>query len=43
MKLEVDDRYSLHINFPHYVVDDEASAKFSKKTSVLTITVPTVK
>lgn len=43
MKLEVDDRYSLHINFPHHVVDDEASAKFSKKTSVLTITVPTVK
>ncbi|XP_063440108.1 PIH1 domain-containing protein 2-like [Mytilus trossulus] len=43
MKLEVDDRYSLHINFPHHVLDDEASAKFSKKTSVLTITVPTVK
>lgn len=43
MKLEVDERYHLHLTFPHKVEDDEASAKFSKKTSVLTITMPVVK
>ena len=43
MKLEVDERYHLHLTFPHKVEDDEVSAKFSKKTSVLTITMPVVK
>lgn len=43
LKLEVDQRYNLHLTFPHHVDNEEASAKFSKKTSVLTITVPVVK
>ncbi|XP_060077550.1 PIH1 domain-containing protein 2-like [Ylistrum balloti] len=43
LQLTVEDRYDLHLVFPCKIMDDDAGAKFSKKTSVLTVTLPGVR
>ncbi|OWF46818.1 PIH1 domain-containing protein 2-like [Mizuhopecten yessoensis] len=42
LQLTVEDRYDLHLCFPCQITDDDAVAKFSKKASVLTVTLPAV-
>lgn len=40
ISLYVEDKYELKLALPSKIIDDEASAKFIKKSSTLTITMP---